>query len=120
MIHLAHLQQRLSTVTIGFEDITMKDLDYYIRLVSHFKTEIMLHTPHTSAEPPFRLPLYLHTLFQRCLGYEDDTMVQLWESLKHEIWSGGSAATYLTPSEMQIVDKYGKLSNRPREQLGEW
>jgi len=88
MASLAALYNRFGKNFVGLnESVTVEDIDYFARLVVHFKNEIRLHTPHDNTAPPYRLPAYLHLFFKRYLDLDDVTVIQLWGALKDDLWS---------------------------------
>lgn len=103
------------------ESVTLSNVDYFIRLGSHFIEEIKLHTPHSSTEPPFRLPTYLHELFSLCLALDDLTVIQLWGAFKADIWNAkGPLSNPLSKAELLSVDTYGMRPSPYNEKLGEY
>ena len=66
--------------------ITPDDINKFLGLVCHFLIKIKLHVPPNSKAPPYWLPIYIHKLFCRCLGLDDDDVVCMWDILKDVIW----------------------------------
>lgn len=117
---LADLYHKLTPFAGLKESVTLPDVDYFIRLGSHFIQEIKLHTPHNSTEPPFRLPTYLHELFRRCLDLDDLIVIQLWGAFKMDIWNAeGPLSNQLSGAELQSVDIHGMRPSPYNEKLGE-
>lgn len=118
---LADLYDRLTAFAGLKESVTLSNVDHFLRLASHFKEEITLHTPPNSTEPPYRLPTYIHNLFSACLSLDNLAIIQLWGAFKHLVWTtNGSSFNPLSQAELQEVDVHGmKEDGRKSEQLCE-
>ncbi|KAF5375906.1 hypothetical protein D9615_008161 [Tricholomella constricta] len=98
MLNLSDLHKRLSSYGDLQEAITLADLDYFLRLVQHFKQEIRLHVPPRSTD--------------------DVTIMQLWSAVKNLVWAASDESpSTLSRDEQREVYLYGMKPQLPQEKL---
>lgn len=120
MVLLSTLYGHLEAYAGLLQSCSLKQLDFFIRLCRHFRSEIDLHSPVTSLEPPHRLPLYLNTFLSETLYLDSTVVLHLWDALKGFIWlyDVNYEMPQISEAETSLIDSAGAKTIHKQDKLG--